>query len=314
MQQLAEAYRWVNELAPSLTSEVEAVFADVRADGVVDEPDRMEWLADAIDTRLRRQQLESARQELARLKTVFAANSHPAFARGLEFGERVLGSKMHESVAVESRWQEILNEFHRLRSFVGDFATITRVAAEIRNCGATNWAHNLRTDAAVDGAPVWTPDNWASAWRWSRQCGYLRNIDGRERNHALAEQRLNFQNDLANAYERLVEQRTWLKLRETIDRDRGLMSALQQYMAAIAHIGAGTGPMAPFYRSRAREAMRKGYEAIRCWIMPHWRVSESLPSDLAIFDLVIVDEASQSDLWASSGIIKGQKTLNCRRR
>ena len=44
----------------------------------------------------------------------------------------------------------------------------------------------------------------------------------------------------------------------------------------------------------ARRAMVKANKAIRCWVMPHWRVSESLPSELALFDLVIVDEASQS--------------------
>ena len=309
LQQLAEAYRWVNELVPSLASEVEAVFADVRADGVVDESDQMEWLADAIDTRLRRHRLESARHELVRLKKVFAANSHPAFARGLEFSEHVLGSKMHESVAVETRWQQVLDEFDRLRGFAGDFSTITRVTAEIAECGATNWAHNLRTDPAVEGAPAWTPENWASAWKWSRQCGYLRNIDGREHIHAVAEQRSNFQNDLANAYARLVEQRTWLKLRETLDQDRGLMAALQQYMAAIRGIGAGTGVRAVRFRQDARRAMIKANRAIRCWIMPHWRVSESLPSELALFDLVIVDEASQSDLWALPALLRAKKLL-----
>jgi hypothetical protein len=132
---------------------------------------------------------------------------------------------MHESVAVETRWQQVLDEFDRLRGFAGHFATITRVTAEIAGCGATKWANNLRTDPAVEGAHVWTPENWASAWKWSRQSGYLRNIDGRERIHACDELRSNFQNDLTNAYARLVEQRTWLKLRETLDQDRGLMVA-----------------------------------------------------------------------------------------
>jgi superfamily I DNA and/or RNA helicase len=49
--------------------------------------------------------------------------------------------------------------------------------------------------------------------------------------------------------------------------------------------------------------------AIRCWIMPHWRVSESLPSELALFDLVIVDEASQSDLWALPALLRAKKLL-----
>ena len=55
--------------------------------------------------------------------------------------------------------------------------------------------------------------------------------------------------------------------------------------------------------------MTKANRAIRCWIMPHWRVSESLPSELALFDLVIVDEASQSDLWALPALLRAKKLL-----
>ena len=36
------------------------------------------------------------------------------------------------------------------------------------------------------------------------------------------------------------------------------------------------------------------YDAIPCWIMPSWRVSEQLPGSLGAFDLVVMDEASQS--------------------
>ncbi len=55
--------------------------------------------------------------------------------------------------------------------------------------------------------------------------------------------------------------------------------------------------------------MTKANRAIRCWIMPHWRVSETLPSELALFDLVIVDEASQSDLWALPALLRAKKLL-----
>ena len=50
-------------------------------------------------------------------------------------------------------------------------------------------------------------------------------------------------------------------------------------------------------------------EGDQCWIVRHWRVSESLPSELAMFDLVIVDEASQSDLWALAALLQAKKLL-----
>ncbi|MDD5200921.1 MAG: AAA domain-containing protein [Terrimicrobiaceae bacterium] len=307
--QMREAHRWVNELAPSLGSEVDAVFADLNADGIPDDPARMEALADAIEIRLKRHRLESARAEQKRLRELFKTSSLPLFKHASAFVEETLGNRHEESLSVEKAWHSVLNEIERLCALTPAFATIREVCAEIESAGAPLWAARLRSEPHIDGATDWTPPNWASAWKWSRQFGYLLGIDGRDRLQLLAKQRLDLQNDLSSAYARLVEQLTWLKLRETLEKDAGLMAALQQYMAAIAHIGAGTGPLAHFWRRRAREAMRKGYEAVRCWIMPHWRVSESLPPDLAIFDLVIIDEASQSDLWALPALLRAKKLL-----
>lgn len=49
--------------------------------------------------------------------------------------------------------------------------------------------------------------------------------------------------------------------------------------------------------------------AVPCWIMSHAKVSESMPADIGAFDLVIVDEASQSNLWALPAILRGKKIL-----
>jgi very-short-patch-repair endonuclease len=43
--------------------------------------------------------------------------------------------------------------------------------------------------------------------------------------------------------------------------------------------------------------------------MSHARISEAMPPDIGAFDLVIVDEASQSDLWALPAILRGKKIL-----
>ena len=49
--------------------------------------------------------------------------------------------------------------------------------------------------------------------------------------------------------------------------------------------------------------------AVPCWIMDHSRISEAMPADIGAFDLVIVDEASQSDLWALPAILRGKTIL-----
>jgi superfamily I DNA and/or RNA helicase len=67
--------------------------------------------------------------------------------------------------------------------------------------------------------------------------------------------------------------------------------------------------MPPAYRRDAREAMFEAAGAVPCWIMSHARISEAMPADIGAFDLVIVDEASQSDLWALPAILRGRKIL-----
>src|SRR5947209_2180883 len=43
--------------------------------------------------------------------------------------------------------------------------------------------------------------------------------------------------------------------------------------------------------------------------MPHYRISESLPPELGCFDLVVIDEASQSDLTALPALLRAKKVL-----
>src|SRR5260370_25041120 len=43
--------------------------------------------------------------------------------------------------------------------------------------------------------------------------------------------------------------------------------------------------------------------------MNHRRIPEGMPADIGTFDLVIVDEASQSDLWALPAVLRGKKIL-----
>ena len=55
--------------------------------------------------------------------------------------------------------------------------------------------------------------------------------------------------------------------------------------------------------------MNDAQGAVPCWVMSHAKVSETLPAKLGCFDLVIVDEASQSDLWALPAVLRGKKIL-----
>jgi hypothetical protein len=173
--------------------------------------------------------------------------------------------------------------------------------------GAPLWARHLREDIVADLSDPWTRDNWRETWRFRRQASYLKAIDGRTQLKQLAERKRELDQRLSRAMAELVRLRTYIGLHTRMTKSR--LAALVRFVAAIRKIGAGTGIRARRYRSDARQAMLDCMGAVPCWIMPAWRVSETLPAELGSFDLVIVDEASQSDAMALPALLRGQKIL-----
>jgi AAA domain len=112
---------------------------------------------------------------------------------------------------------------------------------------------------------------------------------------------------LARTYQDLVAEKTWLGVYN--NSPNAIRQALQAYLNSIQAMGAGTGVRAVRHRRSAREAMKLAYKAVPCWVLPEWRISETLPPDLGLFDLVIIDEASQSDIWALPALLRGEKLL-----
>lgn len=309
IEQVGLVERWVLEIAPNLAKDIDEVFMDVQSQGVINNPERMVQLAEAIELRVRRKRLKAIREKVAQTRTIFGRASLPLFVQAQRFFDDCLGNPAVDEQTVESQWGGIALGFSDLSRLRNSFDIIHRVTLALQQNGAPIWAEQLRTVPVVGGVDPIRQSSWRASWKWRRQHGHLLLIDGREKMMDLSKQRVTLQNDLGRSYADLVEQLTWLKLKETLDKDRGLMSALQQYMAAVRGIGAGTGVRAVRHRGNARKAMERANNAVRCWIMPHWRVSESIPSELALFDLVVVDEASQSDMWALPAILRGKKLL-----
>ena len=211
------------------------------------------------------------------------------------------------SEEIESHWQTFLDELDRLAALHGEFAEIERVTALIRQSGAPVWAQRLSmSPAAVKDDPE-IPALWNDAWMWSRQRGYLEAIDGRGRIFQLNTERRAVEKDLARANQDLVEQLTWLQLREILDQDRGIF---RTSVIHGEHCGyrRGTGASTPSLRQCARARWPRR-SSVRCWIMPHWRISESFLRT-GVFDLRDRDEASQSDSWAIPALLRAKNCLS----
>ena len=59
-------------------------------------------------------------------------------------------------------------------------------------------------------------------------------------------------------------------------------------------VGKGKGRHAELHRRRARENMEECRSSIPAWIMPLYKVAETVKPGVDAYDVVIIDEASQS--------------------
>lgn len=241
--------------------------------------------------------------QLQRLST----NSGPVVEQLNEFLTTDLGSGDISNDEIVTKWTSFQTVLETLSKLKDDFKTVAEVTGLIEDSGAVKWANQLRCESYDESEINRIPNDWRQAWDWARSVSYLKQIDGRDQFRKLSTERIQAESDLSKANLKLVELLTWAQLKKNITGK--VSAALRNYLTALQKIGKGTGIRSVRFREDARKAMKVANQAIPCWIMPHWRVSESLPPEIGSFDLVIIDEASQSDAYALPSLIRGKKIL-----
>ena len=223
------------------------------------------------------------------------------------FLTETLGRPAADEAEQQTTWLALQAELSRLTALLPSLQEISRVTLAIEAAGASKWAKRLRTQEASADMDAITPANWLDAWNWRQAVMFLDAIDGHHKVRELFDERKALTTALARTYQELVAEKAWLGVfYNSLDVIR---QALQAYLAAVRAIGKGTGIKAAMYRRDARSAMARAYSAVPCWILPHWRISEAIPPDVGLFDLVVIDEASQSDISCLPALLRGKKIL-----
>ncbi len=217
--------------------------------------------------------------------------------------DQLVGRPDLEGDRLAGLWRALLARVGEVEARGGALAAVRRSAAEIAAAGAPAWAERLRTDPD----PAALPECWREAWDGAVAERRLAGIDRREALSALARERDAADRRGRKLFVELVRERAFLALERRLSPR--VKSALVEYVRALGRLGKGTGKGAGRHRRVARDAMAHCYDAVPCWIMPTWRVAEQLPSDMAAFDIVVLDEASQSDVTELPALLRGRKIL-----
>ncbi|MFZ3351461.1 MAG: AAA domain-containing protein [Xanthobacteraceae bacterium] len=218
----------------------------------------------------------------------------------------VVGQPSVTSDKVAGFWAGLLNGLTQLKGLARDFGTIKEATRAITAAGAPDWAKMLRTEIAVPDDPRASPA-WRDAWDHAAAEAQLAKIDARQKVSQLVTEREQAERRCRQLFGEIVRERTFYQLDRRLSA--AIKAALVEFVRALARIGRGTGKAAWMHRRTARDAMERCYGAVPCWIMPTWRVAEQLPADLGVVDLVIIDEASQSDVTELPALLRGKKIL-----
>ena len=289
----------------ALAHEVAQLFPGwTQAGAIGTDPAALAGLEAALQRQLQGHGLAGAWAERDALDASLSRLGSPLTERMRAYLADRLGRPESSDTALLEGWSSLLDERNRLAAAAPDLETVQRVADAIDASGAPLLAAQVRTRGAAGLPPA---DRWLPAWRLKRLAGRLGAGDLQEHTERLSRQRLDVEHDLARAYQDLAITRTWYELAR--NATPAVRAALQAYLNATQKLGKGTGKRAARYRRDAREAAAEAQHAIPCWIMPHHRVAETLPSQWGLFDLVIVDEASQSDLSALPAILRARRLL-----
>ena len=274
---------------------------------IAGDPKNGDQLADLLDRHLRRGRLAAAEAELERLRVQVAGIQGAVGEELRAVTETMLGQASTDETLLSQRWAAVLAEGAMLRSLAPHFADIRHLTSLIEESGAPQWAQRLRTAPVTGVEDPLTPGDWRERWTLRRLATWLKRIDCHHRLAALGDDRTDHEDQLRRAYEESIELRTWCRLAEKASDQ--VRAALAAYAQAMRKIGRGTGIRAGRYRQDARAAADRAKNALPCWIMPHYRVSESLPAELGLFDLVIIDEASQSTVAALPALLRAKQVL-----
>ena len=129
------------------------------------------------------------------------------------------------------------------------------------------------------------------AWAWASACVAVEAILAEDDAEELERQYKNTSERIAKTIEQLAAEKAWRSCFTSMNDAHA--SHLKGWKHAVQKIGKGTGKHAEKYRRDAQRHLEACREAIPAWVMPLHRLYESIQPKAGMFDVAIVDEASQ---------------------
>lgn len=170
---------------------------------------------------------------------------------------------------------------------------------------APMWAEKIRNREYLNDEKN-VPETIFDAWKWKRFSQIVENLNRKSLNE-LNEKAYRLSKELHEKTAELASNLAWYHLVNRTESNIGMKQALNNWQLTMRKIGKGTGKRAPILRKQARVYMSECQKAVPAWIMPMSKAISTLDPKENKFDIVIVDEASQSDISSLAVLYMAKK-------
>jgi hypothetical protein len=241
---------------------------------------------------------------LVELDRLAGSDPRPIFEAMRKLGAALSTSETDAEMLVRMRG-DLTREIGRLVHLKDALDQVEQDLDELEEAGAPQWAVRLRTNPHE--AVRLVPNDWQAAWDWAVTKGKVEAIVALGNGDAQRKVKATSLDRRRRCLEELIRIRTLLGLRARMNPS--VRAAMQAFTEAVSRTGKGTGASALRFRKAAQAAAQGATPAAPVWIMPEYKIAEQMPPNIGDFDLVILDEASQSDITALGPLARGKKFL-----
>lgn len=221
--------------------------------------------------------------------------------------ERFLGAMEEAKQALQERLETLeaaQDHFYGLLKKMDQLERKEALLAKLESC-APHWALMIRERQGVHALPS-PPSDPREAWLFGHLQAVLDERHGASPEEI--EERIEaLQAELMDANTELARSLAWgAQIKKT-----GLLQrqALVGWLNIIQRIGKGTGKRVPRLKQEARKKMEECRQSVPVWIMPIAKVVETFDPKKTRFDVVIIDEASQSDLRGLCALFMADRAI-----
>jgi very-short-patch-repair endonuclease len=252
-----------------------------------------------LDSRLKKLKLRRLEEELRDLKGRLKLAAR--VAKSSKATAKLLAAISDED---SSEYAEAYVSLLELKSRQADLDLRRSLLTKLESA-APAWAGAIRNRTAVHGRGE-PPHDPGGAWTWRQLNDELDRRAGVSL-EALQSKIEKLGEQLRRATVGLIDKRAWsAQAHRTSSRQR---QALVGWLDTIRRIGKGHGIRVSLLRAEATRKMSECRNAVPVWVMPLSRVVENFDPRTIRFDVVIIDEASQSDVMALVALYLGKTVL-----